>query len=60
MKKYEFSETTNFRGRLYSTSSFAFWKANGIVIGGDGEKDMPFDSCGLDSVNEFLKLAEED
>lgn len=55
MRKYEFSETTDFRGRLYLTSSFAFWKANGTFLGDDGEKDMSFDPCCLDSVNEFLK-----
>lgn len=53
--KYEFSEKPNFPGRLCSTSSFAFWKANGIFLGGDGEKNMSFDPCCLDSVNEFLK-----
>ena len=59
MKKYEFSEATNFRGRLYSTSSFAFWKSNGIFLGAMEKKNMSFDPCCLDSVNEFLKLAEE-
>lgn len=53
--KYEFSENQTFTGSLYSTNSFAFWKANGVFLGGDGEKDMPFDPCCLDSVNEFLK-----
>lgn len=60
MKNTNLAKNQTFRGRLCSTSSFAFWKANGIFLGGDVEKDMSFDPCCLDSVNEFLKLAEED